>query len=99
MRGDGQTYAFGLRDMNSRYDYRYRFETEVIEGDTWQTVYISFEELVATYFGQEYANAAPFDPSITRGMNLIISDKQEGAFRLEIGEMALYREEAPAEFF
>jgi monofunctional biosynthetic peptidoglycan transglycosylase len=91
VRGDGQTYAFGLRDANSRLDYRYSFETAVTEDDAWQTVFIPFEDLTATYFGREYLDAPAFDSAVVRGMNLIISDEQEGAFRLEVAGIALYR--------
>lgn len=91
VRGDGQTYAFGLRDANTRLDYRYKFEAEPLGADDeWQTIYIPFDELTATYFGREYAGAPAFDPSVVRGMNLIISDEQEGAFRIEVASVALY---------
>lgn len=103
VRGDGQTYAFGLRDMNNRYDYRLTFETTPFEeildesdnaDEAWETIYIPFEDLVANFFGQQVPSAAPFDASRARGMTLIISDKQEGEFRLEIASIALYTESA-----
>ena len=106
VRGDGQTYAFGLRDMNNRYDYRLSFETTSSEelldenndtDEVWETIYIPFDELVANFFGQQVPSAAPFDASRARGMTLIISDKQEGEFRLEIASIALYTEDESAE--
>ncbi|MEO0565649.1 MAG: CIA30 family protein [Chloroflexota bacterium] len=92
VRGDGQQYAFGLRDMNSRYDYRFSFEAPVSEDDEWYTIYIPFDETTATFFGQEYPSAPTFDASLARGMNIIISDGQEGEFRLEIASIGLYAE-------
>lgn len=92
VRGDGLTYGFGLRDRHPRYDYRMTFETTEQEDDEWEMIYIPFEELTATFFGREIPTADPFDPSYLRGMNLIISDGQEGLFRLEVASISLYRE-------
>lgn len=99
VRGDGQTYAFGLRDRDffNAYDYRLSFETDEAEtihstDEDWQTIYIPFEDVVATSFGREVPDAAPLNTSRVRGMTLIISDKQEGTFRLEIAGVALYTE-------
>jgi NADH dehydrogenase [ubiquinone] 1 alpha subcomplex assembly factor 1 len=92
VRGDGQTYGFGFRDMTSRYDYRVKFETTPSEEDDWETIYIPFDEAVATWFGRVFASAGQVNTEQMRGMNLIISDGQEGPFRLEIQSIALYTE-------
>ena len=93
VRGDGQKYAFGFRDMNSRYEHRMTFETTLGEEDEWEFIFIPFDNLTTTSFGREVPNAAPLDPSLIRGMTLIISDKQEGSFRLEIDSISLYTED------
>lgn len=93
VRGDGQTYAFGLRNRDSRLDHRLAFETTIPADDDWQTVRIPFDDLVATWFGVAIPDAR-LDRSQVRGMTLIISDKQEGAFRLEVARIALYVEDA-----
>lgn len=92
VRGDGQQYALGLSDMNSRLDYRLRFETARSTDDEWETIYIPFDDLIATRFGRQFPDADPLNTSQVRGMNLIISDKQEGSFRLEIANISLYTE-------
>lgn len=92
VRGDGQKYAFGLRDTASRYDYRATFETTVSADAEWETIYIPFDSLIANWFGRQLPTAAPLDTAQIRGMNLIISDKQEGPFRLEIASISLYTE-------
>lgn len=94
VRGDGQQYAFGLSDMASRYDYRLTFETAVSTDDEWETIYIPFDSVIANWFGRQLPTADPLDTSQIRGMNLIISDKQEGPFRLEIASISLYTEAA-----
>lgn len=97
VRGDGQKYAFGLRDMVNRHDYRLPFETTVSADGEWETIYIPFDDLVATWRGRELPDADPLDTSLLRGMTLIISDKQEGEFRLEIASISLYTEDNPEE--
>ena len=92
VRGDGQQYAFGYRDMNNRYDYRLNFETIVSEDGEWEMIYIPFDSVIAKWFGREVPTAAPLDTSQIRGMTLIISDNQEGPFRLEIDSLSLYTE-------
>lgn len=92
VRGDGQTYAFGLRDR-SRFEHRLQFETTLSDADEWETIFIPFEDLTATWFGRDVPNANPYDPSAARGMTLIISDGYEGEFRIEIESIALYQEE------
>lgn len=94
VRGDGQKYAFGLRDRDffRSYDYRLTFETTESTDGEWETIYIPFDDVVAMSFGRVVPNAEPLNTSRVRGMTLIISDKQEGAFRLEIASIGLYAE-------
>ncbi|MEO0564846.1 MAG: CIA30 family protein [Chloroflexota bacterium] len=103
VRGDGQQYAFGIRDVASRYDHRLTFETTAVgaEADlddpaTWETIYIPFDDLTPTFFGRENLSAAPLETRGVRGLNLIISDEQVGAFRIEIASIALYSEDDSA---
>jgi len=104
VRGDGHTYAFGLRDMTSRYDYRVRFETTDFyaideddvnddEVEEWETIYIPFDNTLATFFGNEFPSVGQVNSEGVRGMNIIISDGYEGEFRLEIRSIGLYVEE------
>jgi len=92
VRGDGQNYAFGLSDSNSQYQYRLTFDTTVSEEGEWLTIYIPFDMVTAKRFGRDVPMADPLNISRIQGMNLIISDKQEGPFRLEIESIALYSE-------
>lgn len=91
VRGDGQQYAFGFRDTSSQYQHRMTFETTFSEDEEWETIYIPFDKLIANWFGQEIQTAEPLDTSTVWRMNFIISDKQEGSFRLEVASISLHK--------
>jgi len=94
VRGDGQKYSFNLRDIHSWMSYRVTFETTQPTEEQWQRVLIPFDELMPTRFGIEVPSADPIDLSRVWSMSILISDKQEGDFRLEISELSVYRTEA-----
>ncbi len=95
VRGDGQKYSFNLRDVHSWISYRITFETEVMEDeDEWQRILIPFEELAATRFGNPVPTANEIDLTNVWSMSILISDEQEGEFRLELSDLSLYRNEA-----
>lgn len=91
VRGDGQRYALNLRHEDSAWQYRYPFDTVA---DEWVIVRLPFSTGTATSFGFEIPDAPPFDPSRLRQIGLIISDKQDGPFWLEIDWIAAYHEGA-----
>lgn len=87
--GDGQRYAFSLRDIHSRRVlHESRFTTEV---GVWQRVRLPFSALVPQIFGQR-VQTGPIDTVHIIGMNIIISDRQAGEFALRIGRIGVYRE-------
>lgn len=94
LRGDGNVYSFNLEDTHSRNSYRITFQTEVMDDTEWQTVLVPFDELTATRFGRILPNASPIDLTAVRTMSILISDKQEGDFRLEIVEVSVYKGDA-----
>ncbi len=57
----------------------------------WQTIRLRFDELEARRFGQP-VNANPLDTRQVVGMAFIISDKQEGAFSLEVARISAWTE-------
>jgi NADH dehydrogenase [ubiquinone] 1 alpha subcomplex assembly factor 1 len=82
VRGDGQRYGFNLRSVGfSRLSYRVTFETTA---DEWQTVTLPFATFQPTSFGQVVANAPALDLTEVSEMGFIITDKQDGAFALDI---------------
>ena len=87
--GDGQRYGFYLMySLNRRLMYQGDFDTTA---GVWQTIRLRFDELEARRFGQP-VNANPLDTSKIVGMAFIISDKQEGAFSLEVARISAWTE-------
>ncbi len=83
VRGDGRRYQLRLR-TDSGFDglaYRAEFDTEP---DVWITVVLPFDTFVPTFRGYVPRNAPPLDTGTIRQLGLLIGDKREGAFRLEI---------------
>lgn len=83
VRGDGRTYQVRLR-TNRRFDgvaYMAEFGTQA---DTWQTIEIPFESFEATYRGRKPRGAPDLMPGQIEQMGLLIGDKVEGPFRLDV---------------
>lgn len=84
VRGDGQTYQLRLR-MGGAFDgiaYATSFETK--QGE-WSTVSIPLSSLQPTYRGYRPRNVPPLDAAAVRQIGFMLTDKQDGPFRLEIG--------------
>lgn len=83
VKGDGKQYKFNLRtDHNfDGIQYQVSFETQK---DEWILVLMPFEDFVPTYHGRQLTSVSAFDPSKVKTFGVLISDKQEGQFRLEI---------------
>jgi hypothetical protein len=83
VRGDGRRYQLRLH-TDSGFDglaYRAEFDTEP---GKWITVVLPFDPFQPTFLGYVPSNAPPLDPGAIRQLGLLIGDKREGAFRLEI---------------
>lgn len=84
VRGDGKRYQLRLR-MGRSFDgvaYVADFETERGE---WTTVSIPLRAFEPSFRGYRPRNAPPLDPGEVRQIGLMLTDKQEGAFRIDIG--------------
>ena len=83
VRGDGNVYRLRTRTERTGAEVAYTafFETEA---DKWQEVYIPFAEMLPTYRGFIVGAAGPLDPSSIRSFGLMLSDKQQGQFFLEV---------------
>jgi hypothetical protein len=83
LRGDGKRYQMRLR-MSSAFDgiaYRASFETTA---DEWTTVEIPFSAFEPSFRGYRPRSAEPLDPARVRQVGFMLTDGQEGRFRLEI---------------
>ena len=83
VRGDGNVYRLRARTeiTGAEIAYSALFKTEV---DKWQEVYIPFAEMIPTYRGFIVGAAGPLDPASIRSFGLMVSDKQQGQFFLEV---------------
>jgi len=81
LRGDGKRYKLNLR-VAGEYDglvYQAPFETEA---DTWQTARLPFHAFTPRFRGRPVEGT--LDRRRVSSVGLLISDHQEGAFRLEL---------------
>lgn len=85
IKGDGNRYSFRIRTTEGgeklRHQYEYRFDTS---HNTWTEIEIPFEKFEAVYRGQKLTDVPLPDFSSIAEYGFLISDKQEGDFRLEI---------------
>lgn len=83
LRSDGKRYRFNVRTPGGPAAFRYEAELD-LPAATW----IEFEVPIAAFRGKAFGQAVPFagspDPARIRSLGFMISDRQEGPFRLEI---------------
>jgi hypothetical protein len=83
LRGDGHRYKFTVR-TESGFDtplYQCGFMTK---RDEWEEHRLAFSDFVPTFRGRTLTGVPPLNPSNVVSVGLLIADKQEGLFRLEI---------------
>jgi monofunctional biosynthetic peptidoglycan transglycosylase len=81
-RGDGREYSLNLYTQRrlTAFSYRAMFTTKENE---WLEVRIPMDRFVATSFGQILKDQ-PLDPKEVNGLGILLGDKNEGPFKLEI---------------
>jgi len=86
VRGDGKAYTFCLhtRALMPGMSYRCRFTPPAGE---WAEVVLPFDQFVLMRFGFR-VGVEPVNPAHVRGVSLMIADKQEGPFALEVARIA-----------
>ena len=91
-KGDGKRYQLRLRqgDRMDGVAYFQHFETKTGE---WEEVFLPFHSFQASYRGRRLPDYPKLDTSRISQLGLMISDKQEGNFRLEVQRIALYLNE------
>jgi len=93
VRGDGKRYAFRVR-TTSCFDgisYQARFDTRAGE---WIEILLPFDGFRPVFRGREVPRADPLDPCRIQTFGLLISDKQEGPFLLELDRIMAYKKDA-----
>jgi monofunctional biosynthetic peptidoglycan transglycosylase len=84
VRGDGCRYKFSVR-TGAGFDtplYQCSFTTKPGE---WEEHRLAFSDFVPTFRGRVLNDVPPLNPAKVNSVGFLISDKQAGPFRLEIG--------------
>ena len=84
LRGDGHRYKFTVRTEDG-FDtplYQHGFVTKRGE---WEEQRLAFKDFIPTFHGRTLAGVPPLNPAKVLAVGVLIADKQEGPFRLEIG--------------
>lgn len=93
VRGDGKRYKLNLRNEASPDALLYTAAFDTRAGD-WVDVRLAFREFLPRFRGRVVPEAPLLDRSRIVGLGLMISDRQGGAFRMEIARIAVYPDAA-----
>ena len=94
VRGDGKTYKVTLRGDRSFDGVGWQASFATV-ADAWTTVTLPLEAFTPSWHGRLVTDATPFDTSRLQSLGLSISDKQAGAFRLEVRSISAWHRSAP----
>ena len=83
VKGDGKRYSFRVRTDMLFDGVVYRQEFDASEGE-WMDVELLFSDFKPSFRGRIVPDAPPLDPSRIFQIGFLISEKQEGSFRLEV---------------
>ena len=88
IRGDGKRYSFRLQtgDENEIHPWSYELSFDT-NSDMWMEANLPLSEFTATYRGQKPENATELSLSSIKRFGFLISDRQEGVFRLEVDKI------------
>jgi len=81
-RGDGKSYKFNLR-TDTRLD-SINWQVRFTATDAWQEQSFTWAEFRPTRHGRELPETPPLEPAAVVGLGLLIADRQEGEFCLEL---------------
>ena len=89
VKGDGKNYYLSFRQTKyfTGFNFTRRFQTEK---DKWQTIKLPFNEFKLKYYGREVTDSELPDKSSIKQLSILISDKQQGPFNIEIAWIGLY---------
>ena len=77
------------RDRLPRFKFDQVGLTPAMRSAFAENGYLLFEDFVLMRFGQR-VGVQPIQPERIRSMSLMIADRQEGAFALEVGSISAY---------
>jgi len=89
-KGDGKRYSFRARN-DDRFDgIAYRFDFDTSPGE-WREIELPFAGFTPTFRGRTLDDVPPLDSANIAQIGLLISNRQSGAFRLEVEWIEAYR--------
>ena len=83
VKGDGNRYSFRIRTDMLFDGVVYRQEFDTVAGK-WMDVELPFSDFKPSFRGRIVPDAPPLDLSRIFQIGFLISEKQEGSFRLEV---------------
>ena len=89
VKSDSKRYNIYLKNdptLDSK-SYEVRLNTEK---DAWKTIMVPFSSLNPMFRGQMVADAPKFNPRDVKSIGIVIAEKQEGPFQLEIEYITVY---------
>ena len=86
VRGDGRTYTFRLSTDRTAISYWSRFPTQQ---DDWQDVDLLFSSFWPNRRGRKL-DEAPVVPADIRELGIMINDRKDGPFRLEVDSIQAF---------
>jgi len=84
VRGDGRRYKFSVRTGVGFDTPLYQCSFTTRQGK-WEEHRLAFSDFVPTFRGRVLTDVPPMNPAKVDSVGFLISDKQAGPFRLEIG--------------
>jgi NADH dehydrogenase [ubiquinone] 1 alpha subcomplex assembly factor 1 len=86
VRGDGKRYKLRLRTTDAFDGVSWEAPLET-NGRDWEDVVVPLDAFRPTFRGRLVRDHPPLDPARVRTFGLMIADRQEGPFRLEIASI------------
>lgn len=96
VRGDGRRYQLRFRTDAAFDGIAYQAEFETVSGE-WQEIRLPFGGFQATFRGYVPRGSGPLDPARIRQVGILIGDKKQGSFALEIDWLKAYGRAADAD--
>lgn len=84
VKGDGREYVLNIYTKSRRVAFSYRASLPTTK-DEWTEVSVPLTEFIPTAFGRRVPGMGPVEPDQINGLGFMLSDKNAGPFKLEVG--------------
>ena len=90
VKGDGREYVLNIYTKSRRMAFSYRAPLPTTK-DEWTEVSVPLDEFIPTAFGRRVQGMGPVESDQINGLGFMLSDKQPGPFKLEVGWVKVLR--------